>query len=339
MEDQRIIGGEYRIESGALRCEIRNKCNADFSIGRTCLYSIIDALKSIVGEVLLPDYMCSSIVEVLIRIDIPIKHYHINTSFNPEIDDIKRVAKDCNERFAILLISYFGMVNLDDTISAIRVEFPEAILIIDDVQNYYGFGKHKDYDYCFTSYRKWFATPDGADVIIKENMPSVHSYPLQADYVMYKVAGNILKNYREMIGDLVSLELIEKGEKMMDEEYRFGCSELSKRLFCRIDTESIAKKRKQNAKYLHNGLKRLGILHLYNPTQVPLFVPIVVKERDVLRKKLFADNIFTPVHWLLEDTNKQGDNELYRTELSLICDQRYDLDDMERVLRGIENAM
>ena len=47
---------------------------------------------------------------------------------------------------------------------------------------------------------------------------------------------------------------------------------------------------------------------------------------------MFKNNIFTPVHWPYESENLNGfiENQLYETELSLICDQRYSLNDMNR---------
>ncbi len=90
---------------------------------------------------------------------------------------------------------------------------------------------------------------------------------------------------------------------------------------------------------LHEGLKKLGVKHLFNVGKTPLFIPIMVDNRNIIRRALFSENIFVPIHWPNEDASLQGNNELYEVELSLICDQRYDQGDMERILRGIENTM
>ncbi len=339
MEEQKIIGGEFCIEMDAMKKSIKNTSLPQFSLGRTCLYAILDSIKSKIGGILLPDYMCRSVVEVPLRIGIPIKHYHINTiSFLPDIADVKDELKN-GENLAIVLITYFGMIDLNSTISAIISDYPNTVIIVDDVQNYYGFGKHINYDYCFTSYRKWFAVPDGADVLQKRITNNIEVYSEKNEYAKYKVAGNLLKNHADMIEDSVSLELIDKGEKMMDEEYRFMCSELGSDLYKRIDTESAAEKRRNNGITLHEGLVKLRVKHLYNANKIPLFIPIMTKDRNKIRRALFSESIFAPVHWPNEDAKIQGNNELYETELSLICDHRYDQEDMERILHGIENAM
>ena len=50
---------------------------------------------------------------------------------------------------------------------------------------------------------------------------------------------------------------------------------------------------------------------------------------------MFKNNVFTPVHWPYESDilNGQKKNKLYETELSLICDQRYSMDDMKRQVK------
>lgn len=337
---EKIIGGEFRIDVDALKGEIKHDISPNYSIGRTCLYAVLDTLKSSVwGGVLLPDYICSSVAEVPLRIGLPIEHYHITASLLPDIDELKEKIKRSDKYLAVVLISYFGIVDLDDVIKSIRYEYPEIKIIIDDVQDFYGFGHHVDYDYCFTSYRKWFAVPDGSDVLQKDGILDLKRFDGHSKYALYKVAGNLLKNHVEMVGDSISLELIDKGEDEMDKEYRYACSELGIKLFQRIDTEAVAEKRRNNAKILHDGLNRLDIRHYYNPKKVPLFVPILIHNRDRIRKKLFEENIFVPVHWPVIDIKLQGNNELYKTELSLICDQRYDEEDMERMLSEIKNAM
>ena len=340
MDGLKIIGGEHKIDPNALQCRINRTVSPRFSLGRTCLHAILASLQSEISCLLLPDYLCYSVVEVPLKMKMPIAHYHISTDFMPDYEDVRKKINENIGKMGIVLISYFGIVDLNDSIHSIREEFPDVILIVDDVQNYFGFGKHYDYDYCFTSYRKWFALPDGADILQKNNnMKLEYCYQSNPEYAVYKTAGNLLKNNTEMLGDSFSLELIEKGEEMMDESYLYSCSEIGRSLYQRVDTELAARKRKENAEYLHKGLQRLNIEHLYDSSKIPLFIPIIHKNRNQIRKALFADNVFPPVHWPVIDADAQGNNELYEIELSLICDQRYDEEDMERILRGIENAL
>lgn len=352
MSDAKVIGGEYIIKTPVLT-EKNRICNPSFSLGRTCLYRILESLYGSSGkgkgahcnekekscqagfrQVLFPDYLCSSVAEVPFRLGIPVRHYHICSDYYPDYDSIKGVISDGYE--SIVLISYFGLIDLDETIKKLRKDYPSLIIIIDDVQNFFGFGKHIDFDYCFSSYRKWFCVPDGADIIQKDRKLQICDYSQESKYVLYKAAGNLLKNHSGLIGDTVSLELISKGEAMMDGDYLYRCSNISKKLFNSIDIVDVQNKRKQNAAYLHRRLGYLGIKHAYNPNSTPLFIPISVPDREGLKELLFMHNIFVPVHWPVADSELQGENELYSVELSLICDQRYDEEDMERILTVIE---
>ena len=341
MSETKIIGGEFKIPADVLQMDSIRSNEPVYSLGRTCFYAILEDIKKLVPEngVLLPDYLCSSVAEVPARLGTPFKHYHVNSNFLPDMDSLRNLLDYNGEKCTVMLIAYFGLVNLDDTITAIRRDFPGTTIIVDDVQNFYGFGQHTDYDYCFTSYRKWFAVPDGADVLKKNGPMKLSSFQEQPAYVQYKAAGNLLKNHGDIVDETIALELIEKGENMMDTEYLYRCSDVSSELFKRIDFDMVQTQRRLNAEILHEGLEKLNIRHLYDGAKTPLFVPIIVPNRDRLRKRLFSEMIFAPVHWPVESKELQGTNELYGTELSLICDQRYDGSDMERILHVIKDEM
>lgn len=341
MSETKIIGGEYKIPADVLQMDSIRSNEPVYSLGRTCFYAILELIRTNVrgGGVLLPDYLCSSVAEVPTRLGTPFKHYPVNNNFLPDMDSLRKLLSNNDEKLAVLLIAYFGLVDLNDTITEIRREFPNTTIIVDDVQNFYGFGQHTDYDYCFTSYRKWFAVPDGADVLKKNGPMKLSVFQEQPAYAQYKAAGNLLKNHGNIIDEKVALELLGKGEAMMDTEYLYRCSGVSHELFKRIDFDMIQTRRRSNAEILHEGLEKLHIRHLYDVAKTPLFVPIIVPNRDRLRKRLFSEMIFAPVHWPVESKKLQGTNELYGTELSLICDQRYDGADMERILHVIKDEM
>ena len=74
---------------------------------------------------------------------------------------------------------------------------------------------------------------------------------------------------------------------------------------------------------------------------MPLFIPVFLENRSEVRKKMFSNNIFTPVHWPYESDKLNGEvkNLIYDKELSLICDQRYSLEDMERQIKVIKRCI
>ena len=82
---------------------------------------------------------------------------------------------------------------------------------------------------------------------------------------------------------------------------------------------------------------------LLNAHDVPLFVPVLVREdlRNPLRRYLIDNDIYCPVHWPLSDLHKPmtGSKQLFESELSLICDQRYGENDMKRIADTIKEFL
>lgn len=339
-EKRRIIGGEFAISHELTISNGTNLQTADntyyYSSGRCALFAILSDIKHTfgkIGGVLLPNYLCDSITNTVVDAGWKYCFYHIRKDFHIDFDALGQITL---ENKVVLLIDYFGMTDLTNDIENIRSRFPNAIIIADCVQAFYSMGKYEA-DYSFTSFRKWFPCPDGAMVIkkYKEGMTKIDLK--ESNWWKYKYAGNILKEYSCLVSDSIALELLDKGEELLDKSYLCEWNEESKRIFHSIDKVKIRNRRKRNAKYLHQHLEALNIDHYYSEEGTPLFLPILVENRDQLRKAFFVDSIFTPKHWPVINTNINGENVLYRRELSLICDQRYDLDDMERQIKVIKS--
>ena len=101
-------------------------------------------------------------------------------------------------------------------------------------------------------------------------------------------------------------------------------------------------KRRENAKYLHEHLKGVRFIDELTDNAVPLLVPVFFdssEQRNAVRKKLIEAQIYCPIHWPkpAQIPAELKSNKIYDTELSLICDQRYDLADMQRIVTQINN--
>ena len=62
----------------------------------------------------------------------------------------------------------------------------------------------------------------------------------------YKFAGNILKCFPEYVGDGIVLDLLKKGEACLDKYYLCKWDDESRKIYARLDIESIGKKRRKN---------------------------------------------------------------------------------------------
>ena len=108
------------------------------------------------------------------------------------------------------------------------------------------------------------------------------------------------------------------------------------------DEVYIAEKRRINARRLVDGICKIKEIKIWREqirdNDIPLFVPILVAEnqRDELRKYLIDHEIYCPVHWPL--SNLHGNiNEIFNNELSLVCDQRYSLEEIDKEIEVVKN--
>lgn len=331
----KIMGGEFSINEDYLSNEYENN-NIVYSSGRCALYCILKNIeralnKTDTGKILLPNYLCESITNTVKDAGWRYCFYNIDKKLHIDFSSIEQLIDNFD---VIILINYFGMVKLEEDVNYLRELSPNTIVIEDDVQAFYEL-ESSIADYSFTSLRKWFPCPDGA--MVRTDKQFGKELQLNKNnWVQYKLAGNLIKNYTQFIDDKVALELLNKGEKLLDSEYLTECSEASKKIFHSLDLSEIAKQRKQNASYLHQELTELQVSHLYIEDSVPLFMPIFIESRDELRKLFFANKIFTPVHWPEVNEKLNGTNSIYRQELSLLVDQRYSIEDMEKQINVLK---
>jgi len=66
-----------------------------------------------------------------------------------------------------------------------------------------------------------------------------------------------------------------------------------------------------------------------------------VQNRDRLRQILFDQEIYPPVHWPIQDVVSEKFIESHRLSaeiMTLPCDQRYDIRDMERMAEAVRKG-
>lgn len=332
-----IIGGEFDVDLQSLKYSYSGNVCLDglykYSSGRSALYHILLDVKkrNNISKILLPDYLCSSVVIAAEKVGVEVVFYPLNDKL--ELDE-KHFANLYDEKCAVLLINYFGLQNLQKQVAYVRSLNKDAIIIEDDVQGFYEFQKELiGVDYKFTSLRKTFACPDGGLVKTENLLPEVNTVN---KFHQYKLAGSILKSLRkpEYYDDAVYLSLFEKGESMIDDEIAEGMSDMAVDIITKTDIDRLAYIRRRNAKFICDGLESLGLNTILPVTEdkIPLFVPVYLDDRNKVRKYMFQHNCFCPVHWPLEGMNVKKGVEMAEHELSIIVDQRYTNADMEYIL-------
>lgn len=338
-----MIGGEFQIAvTDILNAQNRHFNAPDvyaYSSGRAALYQILKFLKQEkeITHILLPDYLCSSVL-------VPIKELGLEYSFYPIDEQLELIESEFSKCYkkdiAVLLISYFGLKEIFSQIKFIKGIDENAIIIEDDVQAYYEFKKPLDgVDFKFTSLRKTFAVPDGGLVKTKHHLPKVK---MPNTFGQYKAAAALLKSMREgNFNDQIYLELFEKGESLIDSEQECGMSQIAEKLYSFMNEDHVKVRRLNNARYLIDELKKIGIEPLLplKEDYVPLFVPIILKNRDKIRKTMFQKEIYCPVHWSLDGMEIKRGKEMAKEELSLIIDQRYGRREMDEIISVLKDTI
>ena len=93
-------------------------------------------------------------------------------------------------------------------------------------------------------------------------------------------------------------------------------------------------RRLSNARYLIDELAKKGICPILPLLEdhVPLFIPAYLENRDEVRKRMFQNEVFCPVHWPLDGRPLKRGAVMAKHELSLIIDQRYSVKDMNQII-------
>ena len=322
-----MIGGEFEIDITKKGVFIEQPDTYYYASGRAALYQILASLR--ISRVWLPDYLCVSVFEAAKKTGCQVVFYELDDNLDPKYETLSP-----NENDAVLLIDYFGLKDLNPIEDKISELFPYTVLIEDDVQAFYDFiGEANPYaHFRFTSLRKTFAVPDGGLVYSRHRLPKTDGVNT---FTPFKLQAADMKFHRIEGGDdSLYLSLFEKGEEMINQNYDSQMSPESKSLFSCCDIESAKKVRRANADFLLDGLKDIGIEPIIPvpDDKVPLFIPVWLENRNEVRKKMFSNEIFCPIHWPLEGMKVKKGAEMAEHELSLIVDQRYNKENVSIIL-------
>lgn len=344
MQEQNYIelGSEFWLENGqsAERIYVLS--------GRTAIDLILQDMMSCgqqIKSVYMPAYCCDSMLQPFIDNRVIIQLYDISYKEGKLFYDI-----DVDKKTDILYLNnYFGYDSFFpiDVIQLFRKKGTTIIydrthsLLREDSQI------QALSDYTFASIRKWMGVPCGA-FVSKHSGELFHASLKDCPYLKEKVEAMMQKG-AYMKGDNTIdkqcfLNLYKSFNHHLAEDYRYyKIDDLSWNIWNSSDLQSIKRQRCKNATYLYSELEKvpqIKTLFTISGEDCPLFVPVIFETsnvRDDVRKFLTSKSIYCPIHWpkpqVVDPTLKV--NCLYDRELSLLCDQRYGIMDMQRIVETI----
>lgn len=298
--------------------------------GRTAIETV---LKEIVGakKAILPSYCCYSMIQPFQDMGIEVGFYSVN------FENGLKIEVNIPENTDIILwCNYFGFTVPMPDLSGFQG------VIIEDVTHSLlsKCSYHSQSHYLVASLRKWEPIHSGGYCSVING--KFHYEPTIAPsqkYVRLKAFAMELKE--EYLSDfdkekkLRFLSMFGESNQWLAENYSgLSIDSWSKDYLSTVDIEEQRQIRRKNAKVLYEGLgDKVQFLFAIEDMDCPLFVPLLLRNREEARKTLISNQIYCPVHW----PRPAGCiSNLYEQELSLVCDQRYNEEDMERIVSALK---
>lgn len=314
------IGGYFEWEFPANNGLFPHSDGVLLNSGRHSLEYILKSLGTI-KRLWIPYYTCDVVLQPIERLEIPYSFYRINQDFALA----EEVALSEDEY--IIYTNYFGLMDAYCEELANRYD---NHLILDYAQAF--FAPRIEGCNTFYSPRKFVGIPDGGIAYANNST----SFELPKDH-SYDRCAHLLKRH-----DLTS---IDGYNDFKDSSHKIAMSSLSMMsnltwgMLSSLDYKYIKERRFSNFALLHTHLAFSNELKIpsLNYFACPMVYPYYTKDLE-LRKHLISNQVFVATYWpnVLE-LCKEGDIEynLCKNIIPIPIDQRYDEEDMERIIKLI----
>ncbi len=292
--------------------------------------------------VLLPSYICESVLLPFIEKGYNCYFYEINEDLSPNVDSVMSF-----QNIGVFLhMGYFGFQTNSNLKDALKHLKKDSTIVVEDITHtlFSAFSRFEYNDFYVGSIRKWFGLPSGG--ILASSSRSINGPILRNDNFS-KIRTDALFNKGKYI-KLEDADLKDKflnqffeAETIIDHDVAAYCIDsFSEGLITLLDADKLLQKRKENFNELSKGLKNSNyfepLFFELNENVCPMFYPILVNNRDQVRKHLTQEKIYCPVHWPIPEQVIERDFSsalyIYNNILSIPCDQRYGITEMNKII-------
>lgn len=296
--------------------------------GRCALYLL--GVHSKTKRAWLPAYLCEAIASALRAAGVELRFYPVSPTLR--IDDLAWL-REVRSGDLVLLIDHFGFPCDPDVMAKAR---KTGAVVVEDASQALLSAVGSEADYLVYSPRKFVGVPDGGLLVSRKGAP-LPALPLTAPPSgwWWKSFAAVLQRHES------DLDGVERRWHQLFQESEadapcgpYAMSEFSRVLIERaFDYDDIGAKRRRNYQRLLQRLQHLALFARLPDGVVPLGFPIRVRNRDAVRQALIRAKIFPPVHWSIAGLVPGEFKESHRLSaeiLTLVCDQRYGVTDMDR---------
>ncbi|PKN88438.1 MAG: hypothetical protein CVU46_00705 [Chloroflexi bacterium HGW-Chloroflexi-8] len=351
-----FVGGEFYNDSRWVldKPTISTEKMTFLNGGKACLI-VISAylLDHGISKILLPTYLCPTIITTLEYCGLSCDYYQINPDFSIDLNDL---TNKLAEHQAIVLINYFGFLHSLEVQTYLASLQKKGVLVVEDNAQA-GFSDHTTGSFSFNSMRKFGPFDGGYLTTSLDLSPYINKIRECPNRRL-----PLIREYREKLANYLyqgtnSFEELDRLYNLAEYYYEIDSNikgdPQEKMQIERVDWEDIKKVRRENYQYLLNLISRIPELSPIFPDLqdgiTPLGLPVYVSgvSRDWLFDQLGSAGIGLTIHWdrLITDPRLNGNAiavEMASKILTLVIDQRTSHNQMDYMFQilydRIENA-
>lgn len=311
----REIGGYLELEHFSGR-EYHRGLTAVNS-GRNALLFILRARG--VKKLHIPAYLCDSVALLCRREGIPFETYPIGRDFLPRFD------RDLPQDEWLYVVNYYGQLS-DTVLLALHSRFGR--IIADHVQDFF----RRPLPQVDTVYscRKFFGVPDGGYAACR-----AAELPMDEDSSRERMV-HLLGRF-EVSGSAYYADF-QQNDELFEVLPLRAMSPITRNILRAVDYDGVRRRRNENYAVLAAALGGKNRLALTAPDG-PYCYPFYCENAPALRRALAQQKIYIPTLWP-NVTAEDGDVEYDYAQniLPLPVDQRYGEEDMEYIVRRLEDV-
>jgi hypothetical protein len=328
---ERIIGGMFGGEARASVVSDPPFLEGKFLLlanGRSAIRVVTDAFLG--GKVWLPGYLCAAVL-LGIADHSRVRFYPIDRQL--QASDLGWL-REIQPGDIVLVIEFFGFPcdpHLCQQVSARR-----AWLLKDASHALLSKNIEAGTNFIVYSPRKTVAVPDGGVLVIRDcdEWPAVRLFAPPPSWTRTSQEAFLARAEFDLHGgERRFFPLFQQAEREAPAGPVTMSGTTEAILRESFDYAAIARQRRENYQALATRLGHLAIFPVLPEGVVPLGFPIRLRDRERVRQEFFREDIFPPMHWPVPPSVPREFSDSYQLSgesLTLVCDQRYDLEDMER---------
>ena len=318
------IGGYFGLELVERRAPAWISHAHRFVSGRAAIAAFLATRSK--GILWLPHFVCGAVLEATLGAGRPVRRYALADDFAPprnlpiEVDD------------TILIVDYFGVTG--EAVKRALEHFGRERVLVDASQSLFfprDLAEHIVY-----SPRKFAGLPDGG--LLVTSRPASSTGQSDERGSIYRVQ-HLLERAAGLREE--GRENFAKAERSLTYTHPAPMSLLTGSMLENLDFGWIKNARARNASVLRDAASRVHpLLDQAPPDVAPLCIPVLSTNTERVRATLSGQRVFLAHYWpdAIVPTHDRHARILMEQTLFLPCDQRYETQDMERLILLVDQA-